>query len=132
MPLTDGFAITAAGFLDNGLHLQMRYPERNPDFDYGDLVLVMPDGKIIGHELGYSDAGNYCCVGFYDEYRYYYKEYIFDVSPEELEGASLRGNFTSGGYLLDGGWEVSFCLETEQVETPEQQEPLEQTDTPEQ
>lgn len=114
MPLADGFAITAAGFLDNGLHLQMRYPERNPDFDYGELVLVMPDGKIIGNVLGQADAGSFCSVGFYDEYRYFYKEYIFDISPEELESASLRGDFTSGGYLLDGGWEVSFCLEAEQ------------------
>lgn len=156
MPLADGFAITAAGFLDNGLHLQMRYPERNPEFDYGELVLVMPDGSMIGNVPGYSGAGNYCCVGFYDEYRYYYKEYIFDVSPEELEGVSLRGGFTFGGYLLDGDWEVSFRLEPEQQEpseqtdtleqqqplaqqqsleqtdTPEQQQPLEQADTPEQ
>ena len=132
MPLADGFAITAAGFLDNGLHLQMCYPERNPDFDSGNLVLVMPDGSVIGNALGQADADSYCCVGFYDEYRYYYKEYIFDVSPEELEGASLRGAFTSGGYLLDGGWEVSFCLEAEQRDTPEPREPLTQSDTPEQ
>lgn len=89
----------------------MCYPERNPDFDSGNLVLVMPDGSVIGNALGQADADSYCCVGFYDEYRYYYKEYIFDVSPEELEEPPARGlHFRRvsagrrlGGELLPGG-----------------------------
>lgn len=122
MSLADGFTVTAAGFLDNGFHVQMRYHGTNPDFDYGDLVLVMADGSVLGNVLGNAGEGNFCSVGFYDEQNDWYREFIYDISPEDLEGASLQGDFTLGGYLLDGDWEVSFCLEQkEQMETVQPQ-----------
>lgn len=38
------------------------------------------------------------------------------MSSEELEGAILSADCTSGGYLLDGDWEVTFSLvQNEQV-----------------
>lgn len=116
LPAADGFTITAAGFLDNGLHIQLRYNNRNAPHDYGDLTLTTSDGNIIGNVLGCEMRDRFCWVGFRDQHNYRYTEYIFDVSPEELEGASLSGRFITGGYLLDGDWEVTFSFE--QNETP--------------
>ena len=114
VPLADGFVVTAAGFTDNGFHVQMRYPDKKANFDYGELVLAMADGNVVGNVLGQSDAGNFCSVGFYDEAGYRYEEFIYDILPGDLKGASLQGDFTSGGYLLDGQWEVGFCLDNGQ------------------
>ena len=92
----------------------MRYPNKKANFDYGELVLAMADGNVVGNVLGQSDAGNFCSVGFYDEYGYRYEEFIYDILPGDLKGAALQGDFTSGGYLLDGQWEVGFCLDNGQ------------------
>ena len=40
-----------------------------------------------------------------------YDEHIYDISFEELSGCTLTGEFTTGGYLLDGDWKVTFMLE---------------------
>jgi len=108
LPVTEGFTITAAGFLDNGFHIQLRYDDRQSVFDYGNLELVTSKGEK-------GDTDEFCFVIFYDEYHYKYKEYIYDITPEELKGASLTGSFASGGYLLDGDWEVSFTLGEEEA-----------------
>lgn len=131
LPIAEGFTVTAAGFLDDGFHVQVRYDNkdslrdsgeltnfaqthviRNGSLhDSGELTLITSDGTTIGNVFPFHNSGRYCCVSFKDEAQYQYTEYIFDISPEELEGASLGGKFTSGGWLLDGDWEVTFSLE---------------------
>ena len=40
-----------------------------------------------------------------------YVERVYNISPEDLPGCTLSGVFTTGGYLLDGNWTVTFSLE---------------------
>lgn len=108
-PVADGFEVTAAGFLGNGLHIQLHYMGKS-EHDHENLMLALSDGTLIGHAL--DAQREFCCsVGFYGENGDRYTEYIFDITPEELEGASLCGDYLSGGYLLDGDWEVTFSVE---------------------
>lgn len=110
LPVTDSFTITNAGFLDSGLHIQLRYNDRESPSDYAELSLTTSDGAIIGNSLECTERERYCDVGFCTQQGYRFIEFIFDVSPAELEGAALNADCTSGGYLLDGDWEVTFSL----------------------
>lgn len=86
--------------------------------DYGALTLTTSDGTLIGNTLECKERNRFCDVGFQDQSGHRLTEFIFDISLEDLEGASLDGNFTSGGYLLDGDWEVTFSFN--QSEIPEE------------
>lgn len=115
--MTDSFTITNAGFLDNGLHVQLRYNDRESSFDYAELALTTSDGTLLGSGLECKERERFNYVGFDTEQGYRFTEFIFDVSLEELEGAALSADCTSGGYLLDGDWEVTFSfVQSEQVE----------------
>lgn len=99
--VTEGVSISAAGFVGEQFHLQVRYDGTGPD-DHGQLDVVTPAGE---------SAPNPVNLSFRDEDGTEYDEHIYDISPEELSGCTLAGEFTTGGYLLDGDWKVTFMLE---------------------
>lgn len=110
-PAADGFTVTAAGFLDTGFHIQLRQNRKDAEHDYGALILTDARGNAYGGTLECNRREQFCSVSFRDASGYEYTEFIYDISPEELAGASLRGSFRSGGFLLDGDWEVTFSFE---------------------
>ena len=99
--VTEGVSISAAGFVGEQFHLQVRYDGTGPD-DHGRFDLVTPAGE---------SAPNPVNLSFRDEDGTKYDEHIYDISPEDLPGCSVSGEFTTGGYLLDGDWKVTFALE---------------------
>ncbi len=101
LPVTEGVSVSAAGFMEDGLHIQLRFEAGGPD-DHGWLDIVTPSGETVQRFLGLS---------FRDEDGVGYQESVYDVSPETLPGCTLAGEFTTGGYLLEGGWQVTFQLE---------------------
>jgi len=121
-PVAEGFEITAAGFLDNGLHIQLHYEDKDSEHDFGNLTLTLSDGTIIGNVLECERENSVCAVDFYGEDGDRYTEFIFNIMPEDLEGASLGGSYLSGGYLLDGDWEVTFSVEQQGEEAAEDDE----------
>ena len=102
VPITDGVTITAGGFRDEKLHLLLRYDNIGPD-DHGWLYLISP-------EDGRADVATCITMDYREEDGSKYEELIYDITPEELEGRTLSGEFTTGGYLLDGDWKVTFTL----------------------
>lgn len=111
-PVAEGFTVTAAGFLDNGFHVQLRQNRKDAEHDHGNLKLTDARGNVYGDRLECSHReGSFCAVTFRDDYGYEYTDYIFDITPDELQGASLSGDFRSGGFLLAGAWEVTFSFE---------------------
>lgn len=99
--VTDGVSISAAGFVGEQFHLQVRYDGTGPD-DHGQVKLLTPEGGEVPCPVSLS---------FQDEDGTKYDEHIYDISFEELSGCTLTGEFTTGGYLLDGDWKVTFMLE---------------------
>lgn len=96
-----GVTLTAAGFLDGRLRLQLHFDKAGPD-DHGRLALTAPDGTKIEECASLSsreeDGGSY-------------RESLYEITPEELAGCALSGQFRTGGYLLSGNWRVTFPLE---------------------
>lgn len=103
IPVTDGVTITAGGFLDGKLHLLLRYDNTGPD-DHGWFRLISP-------EDGRADVSTCVSMSYREEDGSKYDELIYDVTPGDLEGRTLSGEFTTGGYLLNGDWKVTFTLE---------------------
>lgn len=99
--VTEGVSISAAGFVGEQFHLQVRYDGTRPD-DHGQVKLLTPEGGEVPCPVSLS---------FRDEDGTKYDEHIYDISSEELSGCTLAGEFTTGGYLLDGDWKVTFALE---------------------
>ena len=110
IPVSEGVMITAAGFMDDGFHIQVRYNDQAGGYDNGLLTLITADESKIGG-FGSMDEGNFCYVSYTDADNYQYTDFIYDISPEDLEGASLSGSFFCGGTLLDGDWEVTFSVD---------------------
>lgn len=98
VPVTEGVSISAAGFMGDQFHLQLRFDNIGPD-DHGWLDLTAPDGGKVPNSVNLS---------FRDEDGTKYDECVYDITPEELPGCTLSGEFTTGGYLLKGNWTVTF------------------------
>lgn len=100
----DGVTITAAGFVDGKLHLQVYYENIGETDNHGDLYFVNSKGEKL-----------YCegTIAFWDEEESgSYEEYVFDISPEtKLEDYMLYGYFVTSDTLTQGNWQVSFLLE---------------------
>ena len=100
VPVTDGVTISAAGFLDGKFRLQLQFDNLGPD-DHGWLALVGPNGEQI------AACGS---MSTREEDGTKYQETLYGITPEELANCTLTGEFTTGGYLLDGDWKVTFTL----------------------
>lgn len=102
VPVTDSVTITAGGFRDGKFHLLLRYDNTGPD-DHGWLNLISPGDDR-------ADISACITMNYREEDGSKYEELIYDITPEDLEGRILSGQFTTGGYLLNGNWKVTFTL----------------------
>lgn len=101
----DGVTVTAMGFIDGKLHIQIHYKNILETDNHGYVYLVDKNGNKI-----FSEAS----VSFWDsDKKGSYDEQIFDVSPNEIESYSLCGKFTTCNTLTKGNWQVTFPLEYE-------------------
>ncbi|MCC8182695.1 MAG: hypothetical protein LIO45_06975 [Clostridiales bacterium] len=98
----DGAAVTAVGYLDGQLHVQVLYDDILSTDSHGDLWLVDGDGQEIACAASFSF--------WVEDGRSAYVEYVFDLGPEEAEGCTLYGYFVTGAQLTQGNWEVTFQL----------------------
>ena len=111
----NGAGITAMGYIDGRLHIQVRYENMWETDNHGWLSLEDADGGILdceeyqfwGGERTQHRIADYVIIGYPD----YYQEFIWDISPQELSRYSLRGEFVLCDTLVDGGWEVTFNLD---------------------
>lgn len=104
--LAEDAEITAMGWVDGLFHVQVRLYDRLEKDPHGYFYLINEDGEKI------SDAGS---VYFYEKEeergKKEYVEHVFDVTPKELEKCRLYGNFTGGGTVIEGDWQVTFAVE---------------------
>lgn len=96
-----GVAITAMGYIDGLLHIQILYENVHETDNHGQLWLE-------------SGAEKLECLGslsFFDENESdSFEEYVFDVSPAQLADCTLYGSFVTADTLIEGGWEITFPL----------------------
>ncbi len=101
----DGIKITAVGYVDGILHIQLRRDNLSQCDNHGHLALINNDGEKV-------EA--YSAVGFWDENDEnsvnQYEESLFSIDYDEIKDYSLYGAFfTSKGYK-SGDWEVTFKI----------------------
>ena len=102
----EGILFTGAAFLDNQLHLQIAAEDNLTKDNHGYFYLKDTNGERLSYESSF----------FFMEYaadgtRMDYNEFVFDLSPEEVDRYNLYGTFfTSNGYT-EGDWQVTFPLQ---------------------
>lgn len=102
--LVNGVTLTALGFIDNRLHIQVYYEDILKTDNHGFVYLKDESGNTIDYLLN---------VAFWDEeQKGSYEEYIFDISPEDdLSNFSIWGYFKTCKNLTTGDWKVTFPIE---------------------
>lgn len=102
-PVT-GAAITALGFIDNKLHIQVHYEDILNTDNHGYIYLKDSSGNPIECRVN---------TAFWDEDKTSsYEEYIFDIGEnDDLSELSVWGYFVSCKPATTGNWEVTFPIE---------------------
>ena len=99
----DGAAVTAMGWIDGGLHIQLHYTDILGRDDHGFLYLTDANG---------GQKGTMYSVSFWDEEQTgSYEDYVFDLTPDQASRYVLNGHFWLGADRVEGPWQVTFKLE---------------------
>lgn len=96
-----GVAITAMGYVDGLLHIQVLYENILETDNHGQLWLESGAERIecLGSLSFFAENGS-------DSF----EEYVFDVSPAQLADCTLYGSFVTADTLIEGSWEITFPL----------------------
>lgn len=97
----DGVRVTAYGFVDGRLHVQVYYENIHETDNHGYIYFKDREGNLI-----HSDVS----IGFWDkEHKGSYEEYVFNIfSKEELKEYTIWGHFWVCPNLIKGNWEITF------------------------
>ncbi len=101
----DGITITAYGYVEGKLHIQVHY-ENTHEFDNHGSIYLQKGDSFLDPKTQYS---------FWDEEhmgRFY--EYIYPVSVEELKDYDVWGEFVTTDTLIEGNWKVSFPIKNDE------------------
>lgn len=94
--------ITAMGFIDDKLHIQAHF---------ADIFTTDAHGLIYLSDDSNEPLDPFAEFSFWDaEGKGSYEEYIFDVSPTDIEKYRLYGWFESSENFCTGDWQVTFAL----------------------
>lgn len=104
---TDGVTLTAAGYIGDELHIQVKYDDVKHTDNHGFIYLKDKErGQLIRADANISTNARDNCSS--------YEEYIFTgILPENAGRYSIYGEFVTGNTLLTGNWKVSFKVKSE-------------------
>lgn len=108
IPGLDFVRLSNIGFIDNQLHVQIEWREDNID-DHGALYLT----DLSNHQR--IDSSENISFGYDNENLVYGRnidEYVFNITPEDLQNYELKGDFVYNGMFTQGHWQVNFKLES--------------------
>lgn len=97
-----GVYYLGAGLHGDELRVQMRYDDIGRTDNHGFLWLVTAEGEEISYV---NDLSVWA-----DNKRDSIEEYIFSVTPEQLAGVKLMGDFHTCDTLIEGDWSVTFAV----------------------
>ncbi len=98
-PIEHG-AVTAVGYTDGALHVQVKPGEVDRGDDTIYILLQKPDGTF----LPWDEAITFLTYGEG------YVEYIFRISYDDLAGCKLHGDFICYNIVTEGNWKLTFRL----------------------
>ena len=105
IPVLDNASVTGIGWIDGKLHVQIRTDDQSSSgFDF----FFFRDGeRVSGSRITMNSPWHW-----YSEGRPLasYWEFVFDFTPEELDGQRLVADMWVGQRLAEGRWSVEFPL----------------------
>lgn len=104
--IVDNIDFTGIGYINGMLHIQTATTNNLSKDNHGYLFLKDKSGKEV--QCDYYVAFT---EGFDSPNRIDYSEYVFAISPEELDQYNLFGTFITSGLFTEGNWKVTFPLE---------------------
>ena len=105
----NGLDVTAIGYLDRMLHIQLATTGKLTFDPHGCFYLVDQDGNKVQSDYSVNfieDADS--------DNRVDYQEFLFNIPQSELETYSLYGSFYTSGLHTEGKWQVTFPLVTDE------------------
>lgn len=102
----EGIDITAIGYIEGKLHVQMALKNRLKNDAHGSFFLLDGNDRIFNSKYHVYFTNQYKN----SEDRIDYCEYVFDIPQEEISGYRLYGDFVTSGMLTEGHWRVTFPL----------------------
>ncbi|MEG0742533.1 MAG: hypothetical protein RR521_09890 [Clostridia bacterium] len=123
-PLADSITLSAIGYINGQLHVQMATRNKLQNDNHGELYLLDKAGNRIAcsylvnfvenaHVESVIDGASYSTDLGITPQRVDFSEFVFDVSPQTLQDARLYGDFTLSSMLTAGDWQVTFPLVAE-------------------
>ena len=100
----EGVDITAMGYVDGDLHIQVRYENVLKTDNHGYIYFQNNEGEKITCNANVEFSTD-------REYQERYVEYIYDLSDIELAEYDAYGYFVTSDTLITGNWSVTFPLE---------------------
>mgnify|MGYP000044900352 FL=1 len=100
----EGVDITAMGYVDGNLHIQVRYENVLKTDNHGYIYFQNNEGEKITCNANVAFSTD-------SEYQERYVEYIYDLSNIELTEYDAYGYFVTSDTLITGNWSVTFPLE---------------------
>ncbi|NLO86811.1 MAG: hypothetical protein GX096_15505 [Clostridiales bacterium] len=121
IPITDGVTLTAMGYIDGKLHIQLLYDEILRTGNQGTAYLKDSDGTIVlsSYAVAFWDDGGdsaprYISYDYLAELGWNsYEDYVFDIAPSDIHHYTLHGDFTTCNTLTEGNWEITFPLQAD-------------------
>ncbi len=98
----EGMRVTAMGFVDDQLHIQLYFEDILETDNHGYIRLVDPEG---------NEAQSYSYSFWDDEQKGSYQEIVYSVSPDEIRNYQAYGTFVTSKGAVEGNWQVTFPLE---------------------
>lgn len=103
----EGIDFTGMGYLNGVLHIQTAVYDNLHNDNHCELFLVDEEGNRRIYDYKMSGSGEADADGKETTY----EEFLFVITPEELEHYTLCGDFTVSGLYMTGHWSVTFPLE---------------------
>lgn len=103
--LTKGVDITAMGFVDGKLHIQLQFANVLETDNHGYLYFKNSRGEETHSEASYSFAAD-------KEWKERFEEHVFGLSEKDLKALTPHGYFVTSDSLIKGNWGVTFPLES--------------------
>lgn len=101
----DGVDITAMGYIDGKLHIQVKYENILETDNHGYVYFKNAKGEEI------HCAAN-VAFSIDNEHQERYEEYVFDLLDVDLTEYELYGHFVTSSTHITGNWSITFPLES--------------------
>ena len=115
-----GASITAMGYIDGKLHVQMLYENLSKTDCHGFVHFVDDNnnqridslfGVYYWNEEGSYEVQKGLFGNEFIQYHDQYYEVVFDIPPEKLENCRMFGEFITHNNFIEGNWSVTFNIE---------------------